>query len=415
MKRLISILLITILVLSLCACGNTTHTEETKPNETSTTQQEPPEVTTEPEEVIVKMEPQYNMESFSTDALYEAFQEYDEQSKIIGTDLYKAVNGRIVDAKAVKEDIYFLTNDSIYVLDRALFWSKTLNIDVDNNTNIITACRDTITLGDNNENLTIYNNLLGESGGNGVTYEKCVIDELKLNDNDIFVGNQSSMIWDDVYIITDVQKSGITAKIFTHTTPYEANNTFAYSETGTYPFSKEFSTEIEEILFSQDLETANGFVLLKNGELHYFDAEIGSVNKTRQMSIYGDPIQNVIRVWNSRYPNCTIVEKNDGKLYSVRVINGDEWSYTESEIVLPEELTTDMVAQFTHFDSYRDRMYFVLNNGDIYTNIADGNTMIKHELLSEYNKNNNLIALIDIAGYVVAIMDDGYMYQVDIA
>lgn len=405
MKKIIALLLAFTFIFTLSACGKTTEKENiVQPNEEETK--------AEIIETTEKQNPKYNSDKFNTDALYNTFVSFSDREKEIATNLYDKINGRIVDVKAVGEMIYFLTPSGLYGLHRAMLFAETLVLDVGNNVKIITVCRDTVTLSDKDGNLSIYTNLLGKEG-TSETYEKFDIEEFVLNDGDIFVGFENSIIWDDVYIFTDIKTSGITAKIFTHTSPYEEDNRFDYCETKTFNFSEPLNSEIKEVVFSQDLNEADGFVLLENGDLYHFTTEISGIFGNRKFQICGDAVKNVKKVWNDRKTNIIFAEKEDGKIYEVKFVTDDnnKWSFAEVEVVLPDNIGPNDIQKFVQNSDYNNAVYFVLNNGDVYM-VNNTNDYEKHELLSEYNRDGKLKNIVDIWGYPVAIMDDGNMYSI---
>lgn len=408
MRKIIAILLALTFIISLSACGKSTDKETT--TQPPTTETPKIEIT----ETTEKQNPKYNSEKLKTELVENLFNGMSGENAEDFKNVYEAINGRIVDIKAIDDLIYVLTPSALYEVHETMVFCQALQLDIANNTKIVTACENIIVLSDDKNNLTIYNDLLGEEG-NSDYYEKCDIKELILESDDIFVGFAQSVAWDDAYIITDIKSSGITAKIFTQTNPYEADNKFDYYKTESFKFSKDLNGEIKKMIFSQDMDTSDGFILLDNGDLYYFEGIMCTYYSPRQFNIYGDAIKNAKNVWNSRVSDNIYVEKEDGKIYKIDFYQSDDKCGCAEEIInLPSELNTEDIETFLFLDDYYDTLFVVLNNDDIYSNINtenNKNTFVKHDVLSELNKDNKLINIVDIWGHTAVIADDGNMYE----
>lgn len=407
MKKIIAILLSLTFIISLSACGKTAEKE---------TATQPPTTETPKIEIVENTEKQpskYENTELNTTPVKNLFNNLTSDGAEEIKKAYEAINGRIIDAKAVDETVFFLTPSGLYSFHRILFFGGVLQLDIGNNTKIVTAGEDIIILSDDEGNLTIYNSLLGEEGTSDY-YEKCTIEELTLDNDDILVGFEQSVGWDDAYILTDVKSSGVTAKIFTQTNPYEIDNTFDYLRTETFEFSSSLNSEIKDIVVSQDMDTSEGFILLENGDLHYFEGVMCTYYKPRQFTIRGDAVKNVKNIWNDRKADIVYVEKEDGKFYKVDFGESDEkWVYSEEVLNLPSEIKSEDIKTFLAPDSYYGYIFIELNNGDIYTNFnsTDIGIFEKHESLSELNRNDGIIKIVEIEGHIIVIADDGNMYE----
>ena len=162
------------------------------------------------------------------------------------------------------------------------------------------------------------------------------------------------------------------------------------------------------------MDTSEGFILLENGDLYYFEGVMCTYYKPRQFTIRGDAVKNVKNIWNDRKADIVYVEKEDGKFYKVDFGESDErWVYSEEVLNLPSEIQSENIKTFLAPDSYYGYIFIELNNGDIYTNFnsTDIGIFEKHEGLSELNRNDNLIKIVEIEGHIIVIADDGNMYE----
>ena len=409
MKRILSILLAVACLLSLVACGtkNDENTQGGVSNEPDTS------INTPIEETGEKQEAKYSSERFSSTALEKLLKDWNYiEEEDFGSAIAK-INGRIIDVQTKEDNNHFLTASGFYELNSLLMWTREYNIDIGNNTKIITICRDTFTLADENGKLTVF----GLKNDNTDNDKIVKWEEIELANSELFVGGETYYIWDDLYVFTDINKDEMTVKVYSYNpeTIYSENVDFGYIETLTIPFKEKLDSNIKEYIISDEKYCTEGFILLENGELLYVNPLINSVDgETHQHAILTPKqiAQDVEKVWNAKAYNSIIVKKNgdDKNLYLYTVLDTDNgYSVEENVVAMPDNLSIDNINDIIEINirTYQE-FIAIFSNGDVYGHYKDAWTYLP-EVTNAYKQCGKLSCM-TFEGKPVYFFDDGYLY-----
>lgn len=416
MKKILSFILIIVCLLSMVACGKPMDNAK-KPTSLNTGN-------TTIEETGEKQNAKYESEHFSFVPLGKMLEHwnYQEENEGVFEPLIEKVNGRILDTHVANDSNYLLTSSGLYEIHRVLFWYEEIDIDIGNNTKIVTVCNNVIVLADDDGNLSVYAPRENdpEAANDLVRWD---IPELQLAETDIFVGGKTFDVWDDVYAITNVGQKEMTAKIFGYQDIYTENSTFKYFGEETFNYMTAYKGEeitlsapVKQYIPLKSMNTPNGFILLEDGQLFYVNPEIHSVYGGRAVFLPVMVVSNADSVW-STYRESVVFTKLYGDTHTIfysSVLEDENGNYSieEKSIPLPDGFTTQDIEDVSIPSSRSSYLFVTLKNGDIYmcTDYGTYNDWVFAEDVSNAYKQCGKVDFTDFEGKTAFLFDDGYLY-----
>lgn len=255
MKRIFCIILSIVICLSLFGCGKSDTSDKPNADNNSAINTTP---TYAPEEVPSESEPKYNNANLSVQKFEDNFA-YDSATN---RSMIDKINGNILDVYYDTASFYVLTDAGVYLCSW-VFDSSAVDIDPDDNTHIHFFGYLNAVFSDDNGQITIYQK------NDDDTYSSYKDENMVVGENDLLIIRRDAAVVDeDVFIIKNISKDGITATVAETVWPDGITATIETTAINKrFAFSDELPADIKKIYFA-DNNDAEGVLLLENGDLY---------------------------------------------------------------------------------------------------------------------------------------------------